>query len=344
MHGTLKRLAVVAPAVVLMLAIGAQPAYADQTVIDSVDASPNTATAGDSVTFTDTVTLSGTTAPTGAVTFRMYPSDDCTGTPVFDGSATLVANGGTATSTATFTSAPWVAVEGEYHWWISYDGAGGQDPVDDDCDETPQRVVVSPALSKATPTLTGEADPQEVTAGEEVTLTDTATLNGASSPTGEILFFLYDNDECDDAGLVGEGEAPIVGSSATFEVTVTPEDPGTYFWSVFYEGDALNEEADGACDDPKQRLVVEPSSVIIDPVDPPVLGPDDTCTEPDPQSSEPPVCPASGGVDPTVAENGGEFLPVTGPAPVSRLAQGALAVLMIGLAAILMGTAPRTRW
>lgn len=331
MRPTLTRLAVIVPATVLLALAGATPVLAAPAITTTMtgDPTPKTATDGATVDMSDTVTVtSNTAAPTGTIDFNFFDNSTCTGPEKFGGSATLTPGSGMV-STATFTKTGWVAATGTYYWRATYATADANNvPASTACNDAAQKVVVSPAAppAKAKPTITGQANPQDVMEGKQVTITDTATLHGANDPTGDIYFALFDNDNCDPDPTTGEpvleGFAPVnpATGKATFSVTVTPEGAGPYYWWVAYEGDANNEGAEELyCDDSEQLLMV-------------ALNPDNEPQEPGPLTP----------VSDTGGDNGGGApeLPRTGAPPVVSLSLMGLGFLMLGVALMGFGRMP----
>ena len=90
---------------------------------------------------TDTATLTGGSAPTGSVEFRLYgPSTaaDCSGTPVFDQQVSVSGDGAYPSPSFTPTQA------GTYWWTASYTGDAGNTPAATGCGD--QSVTITGAL------------------------------------------------------------------------------------------------------------------------------------------------------------------------------------------------------
>ena len=197
---------------------------------------------------TDAATLAGEHNPaTGNVTFRLYGAGDttCSNGAIFTSTVAIGADG-TATSTAT---APPVA--GTYRWVASYAGDANNEAAAGACNDAGETVVVA----KATPTIQGTAS-AGVTIGGQVS--DAATLAGEHNPAGgNVTFRLYGPG---DAGCSG---APAFSSTIAIDAggtassgAFTPTAPGTYRWTATYGGDANNEGAAGACNDPGATVTV----------------------------------------------------------------------------------------
>jgi uncharacterized repeat protein (TIGR01451 family) len=118
----------------------------------------------------------------------------------------------------------------------------------------------------ATPTITTIPIPTAVTlATNSVTLKDTATLSGATSPTGTITFFLFYNGgstpvHTETVSVSGDGPytTPTGFTLPTDASTVT----GTYEWDAFYSGSAGNDTA-ADFSDPNEQVTVNPAAPTL---------------------------------------------------------------------------------
>ena len=80
-------------------------------------------------------------------------------------------------------------------------------------------------------------------------LNDTATLAGASSPTGSITFNLYGPGDTTCAGPVLYTQVvALSGASATTSPGFTTLAAGVHRWTASYPGDATNNPASSGCD------------------------------------------------------------------------------------------------
>lgn len=99
-------------------------------------------------------------------------------------------------------------------------------------------------IVKASPTLT-TVTPSTAAFGS--TLSDTATLAGATAPTGQVTFSLYNNQQCtgtpvySNAVDVGDGQNLASGNTGTNLA------PGLYEWVATYPGDVNNNKATSGC-------------------------------------------------------------------------------------------------
>lgn len=132
----------------------------------------------------DVATLTGGTAPTGTITFRLFSDAGCASS-VFT-STTPVA-GGTATS-AYFTPAS----AGTYFWTASYSGDSNNLPTSAPCGAPNESVVIHPFSGPApTRTLTGDvSDPITVNAGESLLVNNARVVGPITVNPGGALSML----------------------------------------------------------------------------------------------------------------------------------------------------------
>ncbi len=204
----------------------------------------------------DTAYLSGGSAATGTIAFRLYGPDDetCSGTPVFSDSVAVSGDGAYPSSSFTPPGA------GSYRWVLSYSGdsnnlAAGPTV----CTDPAELVEVrKPSVTPAQPTLSTTVG--SATAPLGTPIYDTAHLVGGSSPTGTVTFSLYgpDDETCAkppvftaEVSVSGAGNYP----SQPFVVTA----PGTYRWVASYSGDMANAPAGpSSCGEPAEVVTVAP--------------------------------------------------------------------------------------
>jgi hypothetical protein len=213
----------------------------------STTPSPTTVTNPDGgVTLMDTAHLEGGYAETGTITFTLF---DPNGDPV--DTETAKVNGNGTFTTPTGYMLPSMAT-GTYQWDATYNGDGNNNPASDNNDPAEQ-VLVLPA----SPTITTTPTPGSVTLGTDpVTLTDTATLTGGSSPAGTITFTLFDPNgiqvDMETATVSGDGTYTTpTGYTLPTDSTVT----GTYQWDASYSGDDNNLPANDNNDGNEQVVV-----------------------------------------------------------------------------------------
>ncbi|HUR23390.1 MAG TPA: hypothetical protein VMZ73_05920, partial [Acidimicrobiales bacterium] len=110
-------------------------------------------------------------------------------------------------------------------------------------------------------------------------VTDSATIVGASNPTGNITFKLYGpvtganpTATCIDpapnanppvaGNLVFTDVQPVASSGAT-SASYTPTAVGTYYWVASYSGDGANAPSTGACGDSNESVTITKASPSI---------------------------------------------------------------------------------
>ncbi|MDQ4134423.1 MAG: beta-propeller fold lactonase family protein [Actinomycetota bacterium] len=119
----------------------------------------------------------------------------------------------------------------------------------------PWGVAVVPGTEPApvaTPSIATQASGNTLQGG---VITDTATLSGGASPTGEVIFRLYDDPDC--LNEIFTSTNPLVGGTATSNPYLAGS-PGTYYWRAIYTGDANNNPAANPCNAPHESVVVSP--------------------------------------------------------------------------------------
>ena len=187
------------------------------------------------VTLTDTATLEEGFNPTGTITFTLFHNG---GTTPVETETVSVTGNGTFTTPTGFTLPTSGTATGTYQWDATYNGDTNNNPASD-TNAADEHVTVS----AANPTLTTTPTPATVTLGTApVTLTDTATLSGGYSPTGVIIFTLFQNGgttpvHTEVVTVNGNGTYTTpTGFTLPTSGTVT----GTYQWDATYNGDTNN--------------------------------------------------------------------------------------------------------
>ena len=172
----------------------------------------------------DMVTVSGGDNPGGSVTFTPTAPD---GTTSAVGSAVTITGDGTYSASTTV-----LATEvGMYTWHASYSG----DSLNNGASDNGQNESLTTV--KASPTISTTAG-GTVVLGSGSKLTDSATLDGGSSPTGTITFTLY----APDGTTVLDTETATVTADGTYNTPngYMPTAAGAYQWVASYGGDANN--------------------------------------------------------------------------------------------------------
>jgi hypothetical protein len=177
----------------------------------AIGASPNPATVGNLVTYSATVTSSGTGTPTGSVTFTTGSKTLCI--------ATLSNGIGTCSSSVAPVGSD--TISGTYSGDSAFAGSTG---------------TTSPPLTvnKASPQTSIGATPNSVTQGGSVTYSATVTKNGTGlpTPTGSVTFTSGSTQLCT-ATLLSDGTASCPSTAAPVgSDTIT----GTYTGDTVFVG------------------------------------------------------------------------------------------------------------
>ena len=117
----------------------------------------------------------------------------------------------------------------------------------------PPPVPPVPPTPPASPALSTTASPG-VALGEAIH--DTALLTGGSSATGTITFRLYLTSDTTCSNVLDTGSVGVNGDGSYDSPAVTPPSPGAYQWVATYSGDAQNNSAATACNDPNEQTTI----------------------------------------------------------------------------------------
>jgi hypothetical protein len=204
---------------------------------------------------TDTATLTGAYNPTaGDVTFALYgPDDETCARPAAFSSTVTVGSDGIATSPPHTPS-----IAGTYRWVASYGGDAYNDPASGTCDQA----GATARVAKASPSLQTNASPP-VVVGDSIA--DTAELTAEHSPAaGDVTFRAYGPADATCSGSAAfTSTVPIAGGGTASSAAFTPAVAGVYRWVASYAGDANNDAANGACNDPGETVTVAKASPAI---------------------------------------------------------------------------------
>jgi hypothetical protein len=85
---------------------------------------------------------------------------------------------------------------------------------------------------------------------------DTALLSGGSAATGTITFRLYLSSDTACSNVLDTGSVAVHGDGSYDSPAVTPPSAGAYQWVATYSGDAQNNSATTACNDPNEQTTV----------------------------------------------------------------------------------------
>lgn len=188
----------------------------------------------------DTATVSGGHAPTGTVTFTLFPPSDPTcanpRSAVYTSPAEAL-SGGTAHS-GTYNT----AMVGTYHWLAAYSGDANNAALTSPCSEE------SVTTRQADPSLVTDA----TSGGHTGTpISDSATVSGGSNPTGTVTFKLYGPSDatCSAIAIFTSANKPLSGGVAHSDAFAATTTAGTYNWVATYSGDVNNMGVSSKCGD-----------------------------------------------------------------------------------------------
>ena len=202
-------------------------------------------------TLKDTTDLEGGYSPTGTITFTLYQ-----GSILVDTETATVSGNGMYTTPTGYTLPTTGTVTGSYQWDPSYNGDGNNNTVSD-TNNANEQVVVSPA----SPMITATASPSSITlnsTGPQV-LSDSATLSGGYYPSGNISFTLFGpNDDIVYTTHVAVPNTNTYNASYTLPTNAVA---GAYDWVVSYNGDANNNLATYASQEP--TMVYKASPILM---------------------------------------------------------------------------------
>jgi hypothetical protein len=205
----------------------------------------------------DTAHLSGGSAPTGAISFQLYPPSDadCSGAPAFTSIVPVSGNGD-------YGSAPFTPGDtGTYRWVVEYSGdARNASAGPSECGATAEIADVrKPDVTPAVPALSTTAG--AAVSGLGTPIYDVAHLSGGASPRGSISFTLYGpEDPACTKPPAFTSEIPIGGAGDYPSALYVAFQPGTYHWVASYSGDFANAPAGpSGCGDTAEALTVSPT-------------------------------------------------------------------------------------
>jgi hypothetical protein len=200
----------------------------------------------------DTATLSNATSDAGGtITFHLFSDSGCTN-EVATGLSPVSVNGNGNYNSGNFTP----TAAGTYYWTASYSGDAKNLSASTACGDAGESSVVN----KKQPTLTTSAT-ASVTIGSPIS--DTATLSGGFSPTGQITFHLFSDAGCTNEVTTGLSPVSVNGNGDYNSGNFTPSAVGTYYWTASYSGDGNNLGASTSCGDPGESSVVNKAPATI---------------------------------------------------------------------------------
>ncbi|MGA2872844.1 MAG: hypothetical protein ABSF27_04560 [Candidatus Dormibacteria bacterium] len=190
--------------------------------------------------------LQDDSAASGSVVFSLFQGDSCTGTPVYTSSSIPLSGWGNA---ATPSGAFKPAAAGPFEWQATVSIATGSGwpliaPFSSTCSSELLSVQAQTGL-----TTTTSADPAEegaaVQFGAEVS--DSATVTGGYSPTGSVIFNLFNSSSCSQGSLVYTSDPVALSGGQAQSGSFVVNRAGTWEWTATYSGDQYNTTSSSAC-------------------------------------------------------------------------------------------------
>jgi hypothetical protein len=184
----------------------------------------------------DTVTLSGGVTPTGTLTFKAFGPNDatCSNAAAFTKTVAVAGNG--AYESTNFVP----SLVGTYRWTAEYAGDANNNSVTSACNA----VNESSTVTQVTPTLSSTATNAVVGAA----ISDSATLAGGASPTGNLVFKAFGPNDATCSGAAAYSNTVVVAGAGSYgSGNFTTSAAGSYRWTVAYSGDANNGTATSPC-------------------------------------------------------------------------------------------------
>jgi hypothetical protein len=173
--------------------------------------------------------LTGGSAPTGTISFRLYgPGDTGCSSAIFTSTVPVA---GTSMNSAHYTT----AAAGTYRWTSTYNGDANNNPVGPtSCSDPNAPVIVQGAntgLSVTAPAPTGG------------TIHAAAVLGGGFNPGGSLSFFLSPPGDTFCSETIFTSTVAVAGNGTYASANYVPTVTGTYRWRASYSGDTNNKPA-----------------------------------------------------------------------------------------------------
>jgi hypothetical protein len=190
---------------------------------------------------TDKATLHGEHAAsaTGTVKYNLYSDEECKALAAKAGEV-MVTSGSVPTSVKV-TPSP-----GTYYWQAAYSG-NANNPASTSACASEIAYVETPVSVSTSLSTEGQSSEKQLKVGEEVAVSDKATLTGANTSTaaGYVNYNVYSDSECTRLAALA-GSVKVIGKSAPESEQVKLK-PGTYYWQAEYTGDGLNHSTVNSC-------------------------------------------------------------------------------------------------
>jgi uncharacterized repeat protein (TIGR01451 family) len=208
----------------------------------------------------DTATLTGATSDAGGtVTYTVYTNSSCSLGAQAAGTVTVTNGVVPASNDIVFNAA------GTYYWQAAYSGDANNNGATSNClDET---VTISTNPVTINTSLSGQGqEGAEITVQINNTVTDSATLTGATANAGgTVTYTVFSDDACETVFADG-GTVAVTNGAVPDSNPVIFDTAGTFYWQAVYSGDANNDPATSTCTDEVVNVIV-PAIAIAKSVD-----------------------------------------------------------------------------
>jgi len=216
----------------------------------TLSASAGSGTVG--IPLTATATIEKGAIPSGQLTFAAYPPEDtgCSGTPAFSSSVAVAGNG-------SYTSAAFTPTRvGAFRWTVAYSGDPHHNATKTGCG------AATSAVLQAAPSISGGVKGR---AKVSIPFRMAAVLSGGFAPGGTISFRVYGPKGTSCAKPFAIDTVGVSGNGTILSDPFPAPLPGSYSFVAIYSGDAANQSASQACDQPGQTVQVEKSTPKLKP-------------------------------------------------------------------------------
>jgi hypothetical protein len=200
----------------------------------------------------DTATISGGVNPTGNLVFKAFGPNDatCSNTAAYTKTVTVAGNGEYGSSNFIPSAV------GSYRWTVEYAGDANNNAATSPCNAANETSTVT----QVTPTLSSTATSAVVGAA----ISDSATLSGGATPTGNLVFKVFGPNDATCSGAVAyTNTVAVAGAGSYGSGNFTTSAAGSYRWTIEYSGDANNGATTSGCNAANETSTVGKATPTI---------------------------------------------------------------------------------
>ena len=204
----------------------------------------------------DSATVSGTLAtPTGSVTLKWFSNGTCSATPLATSSALALSSG--TVDAASFAQIPDFHVSSTYAFQATYNGDNVYNARTGPCES----LSITSRTTQITTSLSGGGQTgTSITVQAGTSVTDSATLNGATANAGgTVTYTIFSDGTCTTVFTSG-GTKTVTNGVAPNSNPITFTQSGNFFWKVDYSGDISNASSTSGC---SEQVTVLPHSITL---------------------------------------------------------------------------------